>query len=228
MSPKEIIINIESIDNNHIFIGGIYPQNIVKCIYNNVEYIDRSLILQSYHEGIGNYIIVSDKIKLIYNGDVKFIYITTSINNDYEISNEWKKVKVYNNHINIYNDLTVDSVQFNAQTIIDYNIMNKNSIAASWINGDSTPILMRDGNFKIEKGSVQDYMKMIKKTTVSYAIFKKNKLYLYKVPKIILIYIFKIFSCFCSIFFSIRIYTSIFNNIKYSAVYIIISTYYFI
>jgi len=43
-----------------------------------------------------------------------------------------------------------------------FNILNKNSIVYEWIKGGSTPILLRDGNFKVEKGSVKDYLDLIK------------------------------------------------------------------
>lgn len=43
-----------------------------------------------------------------------------------------------------------------------FNILNKNSIVYNWVKGHETPILMRDGNFKIEKGSVADYLALVK------------------------------------------------------------------
>ena len=43
-----------------------------------------------------------------------------------------------------------------------FNILNKNSIVTNWVKGDSTPILLRDGNFRIEKGSVAEYLKLTK------------------------------------------------------------------
>ena len=43
-----------------------------------------------------------------------------------------------------------------------FNIMAKNSVIANWVKGDTTPVLKPDGNFDIEKGSVKDYLQMIK------------------------------------------------------------------
>jgi hypothetical protein len=80
---------------------------------------------------------------------------TTKQRLEYEIFNRFEPLKRYGQEAGVTGTWDDPYVQA-------FNIMNKNSIAASWINGDSTPILMRDGNFKIEKGSVQDYMKIIK------------------------------------------------------------------
>lgn len=43
-----------------------------------------------------------------------------------------------------------------------FNILNKNSIIGNWLKGNNRAILLKDGNFRIEKGSVSDYIKMIK------------------------------------------------------------------
>lgn len=74
---------------------------------------------------------------------------------EYEIFNRFEPLKRYGIEAGVagtWNDPYVQA----------FNIMNKNSIVANWVNGKETPILMRDGNFKIEKGSVQDYVKLIK------------------------------------------------------------------
>lgn len=47
-------------------------------------------------------------------------------------------------------------------TIQAFNVLNKNSIAAEWIKGKNTPILMKDGNFRVEKGSVTEYLNLVK------------------------------------------------------------------
>ena len=41
-----------------------------------------------------------------------------------------------------------------------FNILNKNTIVENWVRGGGTPILLRDGNFRIEKGTVADYIKL--------------------------------------------------------------------
>ena len=43
-----------------------------------------------------------------------------------------------------------------------FNILNKNTIISNWVKGDTTPILLRDGNFRIDKGTVKDYLKLTK------------------------------------------------------------------
>lgn len=43
-----------------------------------------------------------------------------------------------------------------------FNIMNKNAIVFQWVKGKQMPILMKDGNFKFENGSVADYLKLVK------------------------------------------------------------------
>lgn len=47
-------------------------------------------------------------------------------------------------------------------TIQAFNIMNKNTIVYNWVKGHETPILLRNGNFRIEKGSVADYLALTK------------------------------------------------------------------
>jgi len=43
-----------------------------------------------------------------------------------------------------------------------FNIMNKNTIITNWVKGGETPILLRNGDFRIEKGGVADYLKLVK------------------------------------------------------------------
>jgi hypothetical protein len=42
-----------------------------------------------------------------------------------------------------------------------FNLMNKNAIVANWVKGGSTPILLRNGNFRIEKGDVSNIWKLV-------------------------------------------------------------------
>lgn len=73
---------------------------------------------------------------------------------EYELFNRFEPLKRYGQEAGV-------AGTWNDPYIQAFNIMNKNSIIANWVNGKETPILMRDGNFKIEKGSVQDYVKLI-------------------------------------------------------------------
>lgn len=46
-------------------------------------------------------------------------------------------------------------------TVQAFNLMNKNTVIYNWIKGGSTPVLMADGNWRIEQGSMADYAKLI-------------------------------------------------------------------
>jgi len=61
-------------------------------------------------------------------------------------------------------------------TVQAFNILNKNSIVAAWVKGKGSAILLRDGNFRVEKGSVKDYMKLVKgkeKTFAQYLVARR-------------------------------------------------------
>lgn len=61
-------------------------------------------------------------------------------------------------------------------TIQAFNVLNKNSIVAEWVKGGSTPILLANGDFKVEKGSVQEYLNLIKgdeKAFYSYLVARR-------------------------------------------------------
>lgn len=75
---------------------------------------------------------------------------------EFEIFNRYEPLKRYGKMAGVegtWNDPLIQS----------FNMMNKNAIAASWVKGEITPILMSDGNFKLEKGTVKDYLEIIKK-----------------------------------------------------------------
>ncbi|HNW65694.1 MAG TPA: hypothetical protein PKO10_00610, partial [Aliarcobacter cryaerophilus] len=75
---------------------------------------------------------------------------------EYEIFNKYEPLKRYGKMAGVegtWNDPLIQS----------FNMMNKNAIAASWVKGDITPVLMANGNFKLEKGTVKDYLEIIKK-----------------------------------------------------------------
>ena len=73
----------------------------------------------------------------------------------FELFNKFEPLKRYSKKLGVtgtWDDPTVQA----------FNIMNKNTIVLNWVKGDSTPILKSDGNFYNEKGTVQDYLKLIK------------------------------------------------------------------
>lgn len=74
---------------------------------------------------------------------------------EYEIFNRFEPLKRYGQEAGV-------AATWDDPFVQAFNIMNKNTIITNWVKGNNTPILMRDGNFKIEKGSVQDYVKLIK------------------------------------------------------------------
>lgn len=74
---------------------------------------------------------------------------------EYELFNRFEPLKRYakeNGVAGTWDDPLVQA----------FNILNKNSIITNWVKGKDTPILLANGNFKIEKGSVADYLKMVK------------------------------------------------------------------
>ncbi len=74
---------------------------------------------------------------------------------EYEVFNRFEPLKRYGQEAGV-------SATWEDPYVQAFNIMNKNSVVTNWIQGKNTPILMRDGNFKIEEGSVQSYVKLIK------------------------------------------------------------------
>ncbi|MFA5405528.1 MAG: hypothetical protein WC358_11390, partial [Ignavibacteria bacterium] len=52
------------------------------------------------------------------------------------------------------------------------NYLNRSAIVTEMVKGDSFPILQKDGNFKMEKGTVKDYLKIIKDNKLDEAEFE--------------------------------------------------------
>jgi len=75
---------------------------------------------------------------------------------EFEIFNKYEPLKRYGKMAGVEGT-------WNDPLIQAFNMMNKNAIAASWVKGNVTPVLMANGNFKLEKGTVKDYLEIIKK-----------------------------------------------------------------
>jgi len=75
---------------------------------------------------------------------------------EYEVFNRFEPLKRYGQKAGVAETWDDPYVQA-------FNIMNKNSIVANWVRGNKSPILLRDGNFRIEEGSVADYLNEVKK-----------------------------------------------------------------
>jgi len=74
---------------------------------------------------------------------------------EYELFNKFEPLKRYGIQAGVAGTWDDPLVQA-------FNIMNKNTIITNWVKGDNTPVLLRNGNFRIDKGSVADYLKLIK------------------------------------------------------------------
>ena len=74
---------------------------------------------------------------------------------EFEVFNRFEPLKRYGKMAGV-------SGTWNDPLVQAFNIMNKNGIVASWVKGKETATLMSDGNFKIEEGTVKDYLNLVK------------------------------------------------------------------
>lgn len=74
---------------------------------------------------------------------------------EFELFNRFEPLKRYGEMANVRGTWDDPLVQA-------FNIMNKNTIITNWVKGKNTPVLLRNGDFRIEQGSVADYLKLVK------------------------------------------------------------------
>lgn len=74
---------------------------------------------------------------------------------EYELFNRFEPLKRYSKDAGV-------SGTWDDPLVQAFNILNKNSIITNWVKGKNTPVLLRDGNFRIDQGSVADYLKLVK------------------------------------------------------------------
>lgn len=128
--------------------GNYYNQQFTELLYKMNDLVDDYARL-SPEERIGSRIRTGKEVVDQQTG------FTWKQRIEYELFNRFEPLKRYAQESGTTG--TWDDPMIQA-----FNILNKNSIITNWVKGKNTPILLKNGNFRIEEGSVADYLKMVK------------------------------------------------------------------
>lgn len=148
-NPSEIISKYPQLVDNFIKTDGKYYNPLFTKLLDRMNELVDDYAKLSPEERIASRIRTGKEVVDRQSG---FTWKQRAV---FELANKFEPLKRYAKKAGV-------SETWDDPMVQAFNIMNKNSIVSNWVKGKSTPILMRDGNFRIEKGTVKDYLELVK------------------------------------------------------------------
>lgn len=158
-----LAVLFENFFYNPAEITAAYPDLVNSFIKPTGEYYNAqfSKLLEKMNELVDDYASLSPEQRIasrirtgkeVVKRDKGFTFKQRAI---FETFNRFEPLKRYAKQAGV-------SETWNDPTVQAFNILNKNSIVSEWVKGASTPMLLANGNFKMEEGSVKTYLDMVK------------------------------------------------------------------